>query len=66
MVIALAVSEGRLAAGDAFESAQLDELFQIERWGTDPIAVQRHEGIRHDLDAGARFLALLGNARLKG
>ena len=66
LVIALAVSEGRLAAGDAFDAAQLDELFQIERWGADPIALKRHEGIRQDLEAGARFLALLGNARLKG
>jgi len=66
LVIALAVSEGRLAGGDAFEAAQLDELFQMERWGTDPLAIQRHDGIRHDLEAGARFLALLGDARLKG
>ena len=66
LVIALAMSEGRLSAADAFTAAQLDELFQIERWGEDPIATQRHEGIRRDLEAGARFLALLGDARLKG
>jgi chaperone required for assembly of F1-ATPase len=66
LVIALAVSEGRLSAEDAFATAQLDELFQIERWGADPIATQRHEGIQRDLEAGARFLALLDDARLKG
>jgi chaperone required for assembly of F1-ATPase len=66
LAIALAVSEGRLSAEDAFAAAQLDELFQIERWGADPIATQRHEGIKRDLEAGARFLALLGDARLKG
>jgi chaperone required for assembly of F1-ATPase len=66
LVIALAMSEGRLSTADAFAAAQLDELYQIERWGEDPIATKRHEGIRHDLDAGARFLALLGDARLKG
>ena len=66
LVIALAVSEGRLSAGEAFEAAQLDELYQIERWGEDPIATQRQEGIRRDIEAGARFLALLGEARLKG
>ena len=65
-VIALAVSEGHISAADAFEAAQLDELFQIERWGADPIAIQRHDGIRRDLEAAARFLALLGDARLKG
>jgi len=66
LVVALAVAEGHLAAGDAFAAAQLDELYQVERWGTDPIVTARHDGIRRDLDAGARFLALLGNARLKG
>ena len=66
LVIALAVSEGRLSAADAFSTGQLDELFQIERWGADPIATQRHEGIQRDLEAGARFLALLGDSRLKG
>ena len=66
LVIALAVSERRLSAADAFAAAQLDELYQIERWGEDPIAAKRHAGIRHDLDAGARFLALLAGERLKG
>jgi len=66
LAIALALSEGRLSATDAFAAAQLDELYQIERWGEDPIATQRHQNIRRDLEAGTRFLALLGHARLKG
>jgi chaperone required for assembly of F1-ATPase len=66
LVIALALSEQRVSAVDAFAAAQLDELFQIERWGEDPIAAQRHAGIRQDIEAGARFLALLENKRLRG
>jgi chaperone required for assembly of F1-ATPase len=66
LVVALAVAEGHLAAADAFAVAQLDELYQVERWGEDPIATKRHEGIRHDIEAGARFLALLEQQRLKG
>jgi len=66
LVIALAVAEGHLPADKAFAAAQLDELYQIERWGEDPIATLRHENIKHDIDAGARFLALLENQRLKG
>jgi chaperone required for assembly of F1-ATPase len=65
LVIALAVAERRLTAAQAFEAAQLDELFQIERWGADPIATERHDSIRHDMNAGASFLALLENHRLK-
>jgi chaperone required for assembly of F1-ATPase len=66
LVIALAVAEGRLTAEQAFDAAQLDELYQIERWGEDPIAAERHAGIRRDLAAGARFLAYLEDQRLKG
>ena len=66
LVVALAVAEGHLSAADAFAAAQLDELYQIERWGEDPIATKRHEGIRHDIEASTRFLALLEQQRLKG
>ena len=66
LVIALAVAEGHLPADKAFAAAQLDELHQIERWGEDPIATHRHASIKHDIDAGARFLALLAEQRLKG
>jgi chaperone required for assembly of F1-ATPase len=66
LIVALAVAEGHLAAADVFAAAQLDELYQVERWGEDPIATKRHEGIRHDIEAGARFLALLEQQRLKG
>jgi chaperone required for assembly of F1-ATPase len=66
LVIALAVADGHLPADQAFAAAQLDELYQIERWGEDPIATHRHESIKRDIDGGARFLALLENKRLKG
>jgi len=66
LVIGLAISEKRLDGPQAFAAAQLDELYQIEKWGSDPIAEQRLDGIRRDLEAGAHFLALLGDARLKG
>lgn len=66
LVVALAVAERHLSAEDAFAAAQLDELYQIERWGEDPIATKRHQGIRHDIEASARFLALLESERLKG
>jgi chaperone required for assembly of F1-ATPase len=62
----VAVAEGHLPADKAFAAAQLDELYQIERWGEDPTSTLRHENIKHDIEAGARFLALLENERLRG
>ena len=65
LVIALAVAEGRLSAEAAFAAAQVDELYQIERWGDDPLAAKHRDGIAKDISAGARFLTLLEQARLR-
>jgi len=59
LVIGLALAAGRIDAAAAFEAAQLDESYQIERWGADPEAVRRRAAIKVDLEAAARFLALL-------
>lgn len=66
LVIALAVADGRLAPAQAFAAAQLDELYQIERWGDDPIAQERHRGLLADFETAGRFLALLEDRRLGG
>ena len=59
LVVALALLRGRLSAAEAFEAAELDATFQIEQWGEDPEATRRREGVRADLDAAARLVALL-------
>jgi chaperone required for assembly of F1-ATPase len=64
VVLALAVSEGRLDPAAAFEAAELDALYEIEKWGEDAEATARHRRLRRDIEAGARFLDLLGTARL--
>ncbi len=66
VVIALAVSDGRLDAAGAFAAAQTDELYQVDRWGDDPIAEKQREGVRRDIESCARFLSLLESARLRG
>ena len=60
LVIGLALAAGRIDAAAAFDAAQLDESYQIERWGEDPEAARRRAAIKADLAAAARFLALLG------
>lgn len=60
LVVALALAEGRVTAQEAFEISQLDETFQIEKWGEDAEATRRRAGLRRDIDAAGRFLALLG------
>ncbi|HJT15590.1 MAG TPA: ATP12 family protein [Dongiaceae bacterium] len=58
LVIALALAEGRLSADEAADAALLDELFQAEKWGSDPEAERRRAAIRADLAAAKRFHAL--------
>jgi chaperone required for assembly of F1-ATPase len=65
VTLALAVSDRRLDGGAAFEAAELDALFEIERWGADSEATLRHQRLRADIEAAARFLELLGDARLR-
>ena len=55
LVIALALAEGRISADEAADDALLDELFQAEKWGSDPEAERRRAAIRADLAAAVRF-----------
>jgi chaperone required for assembly of F1-ATPase len=59
LVIALAVLEGRLDAAAAFAVAQLDETFEIEKWGEDEEQNARRAALKDDIAAAARFAALL-------
>lgn len=59
LVIALALFEGELDAPAAFAASQIEELFQLERWGSDAEAEKRREGLAVDIAASKRFLDLL-------
>lgn len=59
LVIGLALAEGRLGADGAFEAAELDATYQIEKWGEDAEATARRVEIRAELAAAGRFLGLL-------
>jgi chaperone required for assembly of F1-ATPase len=63
LLLGLAIAEGRLDAQAGYEAAEVDALYQAERWGEDREAAQRRAGIRADIAAAARFLSLLGPAR---
>ncbi len=60
LVIALALARGRLDAEAAWSLSQLDEAYQIERWGEDAEAADRRARLLADLEAASRFMALGG------
>ena len=63
LVLGLALLHGRLDADAALAASLLDELFEIERWGSDVEAERRHQALRRDVSAAARFLAGLHQPR---
>jgi chaperone required for assembly of F1-ATPase len=54
------VAAGRLDAAQALAASLLDELFEIERWGSDAETLRRHAALRRDVEASALYLAALG------
>lgn len=59
VVIGLAVAEGEITAEQGAHAAQLDELYQTERWGEDKEAVERRVAQLAEMVAARRFLDLL-------
>jgi chaperone required for assembly of F1-ATPase len=60
LVVGMALAAGRLDPAQAFETAELDASFQIERWGEDQETSQRRARLRADLELADRWLRLLG------
>jgi chaperone required for assembly of F1-ATPase len=58
LVLGLALLAGRIDADTAFELAELDASFQIERWGEDAEAAARRTALRAELHAARRLAAL--------
>jgi chaperone required for assembly of F1-ATPase len=58
-VLALALVEGHKDVHEAFEAAQLEELYQAQVWGREPEAEARRRRLREELTTIHRFAALL-------
>jgi chaperone required for assembly of F1-ATPase len=57
LALGLGLLRGRLDAEAALAASLLDELYEIERWGSDVEAERRHQALRRDVSGAARFLA---------
>lgn len=58
-LIGLAVAEGAMDAATAWTTGHLDELWQAEQWGKDPLAEAGHAERQADLGAAVQMLGLL-------
>ncbi len=59
LVLALALAEEEVDAGEAFDAAMLEEKFQAEKWGIDAEAEKRRRHLLVELTAAERFFGLL-------
>jgi chaperone required for assembly of F1-ATPase len=59
LAIALALMARRLDTDAAFAAAELDESFQIEKWGEDAEQTKRRAALHDDLRLAERFAELL-------
>jgi len=59
LVLGLAVLHGRLDAEAAYTASEVDEAFQIEKWGMDREAELRRRARRAEVAEAAKFVELL-------
>jgi chaperone required for assembly of F1-ATPase len=59
LIGALSLAEGAIDADTLWTAAHVDEDWQAEQWGHDPLAAEARAGKRRDYDAGVRFLKLV-------
>lgn len=59
LIAALALIEGAASADGIWHAAQIDEAWQVEKWGDDALAIQARDAHRAEFDAACRFLSLL-------
>lgn len=59
LIVALAVAEREVGLDEAWAAATLDETWQAEQWGVDPLAAAALEARRREFDSACLFLSLL-------
>lgn len=59
LVLGLALIEGAMTADEVWIAANLDEDWQAEQWGVDPLAVKATAVRRAEFDAGVQFVTFL-------
>lgn len=59
LVLALAMALSRLSASQAFALSRIDEMYQAEKWGSDPEAEQRAQLHAAELEMAGKFMELV-------
>ena len=58
VTIGLNLFEGHITVDEAWNAGQLDENFQISKWGSDFEAEERRNNLKEELENASYFLTL--------
>ena len=58
LVLALAMTEGRLSGEECFDASNLDEAYQVALWGDDYEAADRRDRLKRDILSAHEMLSL--------
>lgn len=61
-LLALALSQGAIGEEAAWNAAHVDEDWQMEQWGRDPLALERRARRHDEMEAACAVLALAGRS----
>ncbi|MBT5913824.1 MAG: ATPase [Rhodospirillaceae bacterium] len=59
VIIGLAVIERYINLDESIKAAQLDTIYQIERWGEDPEVMSKLKNTKQEMSEASNFIALL-------
>lgn len=59
LVLGLALAERAADSQQLFEASELDSIFQMEKWGEDPVTLERHANARRELEIAEKWFGLL-------
>lgn len=61
LILGLALAEQAAPTAILFQSAELESIYQLEKWGEDSVTTERHARVRHDLTVCESWFRLLKN-----
>ena len=56
VLLALALVKGKISASEAFELSELEELYQVRNWGSEPVAEARRNNVKSILLCAEKYL----------
>ena len=61
LILGLALVEKKATPSQLFDAAELDALFQMQKWGDDPVTTERHKSVQKELQLCDEWFGMLAD-----